>query len=207
MSPQPHPQGIASLRACFCTHPPAWPAAPPYHPAPELPSPSHSSSPRRTIKTAAFHQDPSLSDAHSVRHRDAHSQHHHALHFQTSAVMGPVPTPPREQWKLAQGGSGPLAQGTRRSKTVCTEKEFVIFGPSPAKGTLKMILACELYGLNMSFVIKSWSLLQLGDFVVLEILSPSETAIAYTGTLCPIDLNLFVVPVSVWDDASSFPYN
>lgn len=52
---------------------------------------------------------------------------------------------------------------------VCLEKQFIVFVPSPAKGTLKTILAGELYGSNMRFAIKIWSLLPLGDFVLLDI--------------------------------------
>lgn len=51
------------------------------------------------------------------------------------------------------------------SRTAYMEKQFTIFGTSCAKGTPKMILVCELHGLNMNFLIKTWSLLQLGDLL------------------------------------------
>lgn len=59
-----------------------------------------------------------------------------------------------------------------------------------------MILARELNGLNMNFLIKTWSLLQLGDFVVLETLS--ETAIVYMRMLCLINFNSFIEYLSLY---------
>lgn len=88
--------------------------------------------------------------------------------------------------------------GARKSRTVNVAKQFVIFGTSHAKGTPKMILACELYGLNMNFLIKTWSLLQLGDFVVLETLSLSETATGYMRMLCLININSFIEYLSLY---------
>ena len=106
-----------------------------------------------------------------------------------------------------KGGGDPCCGEHGEVRKFAQKNNLGFFGPSPAKRTLKMILACELYGLNMSFVFKTWSPLQLGDFFVLEILSLSETATTYTRVLCLINLNPFTVPVSVWDDANSFPHN